>query len=290
MSAAILDGLQTSRDIKAEVARGCEAFARTTGAAPRLDVVLVGEDPASQTYVRMKNKACLKAGMASQVHALPADASQQQVADLVRSLGTDSAVHGIMVQHPVPGHLNEQEILDAVPAAKDVDGISTESLGRLMTGRAGFRSCTPKGILTLMDRYSVPIQGRRAVVIGRSIILGKPVALLLLERHATVTICHSRTTDLPDICRQADILVAAVGKPEFVKADWVKPGACVMDAGYNKVEGRDRDVGDVEFDGAAERAGFITPVPGGVGPMTIAMLMQNTLEAARALAGLKDKD
>ncbi len=256
-------------------------FTAATGAVPRLDVVLVGDDPASVTYVGMKKRAAETAGMRSETHRLPGDASQEDVAALVRSLNADPAVHGILVQHPVPRHLDEQAILDEVSPGKDVDGISSLSLGRLLTGVQCFRPCTPLGIIRLLDEYGVDPHGKRAVVIGRSIILGKPAALLLLERHATVTVCHSRTENLPDICREADILVAAVGRPEMVRGDWVKPGACVIDAGYNRVPGRDRDVGDVHFEEASAVAGWITPVPGGVGPMTIAMLLQNTLEAAR---------
>ncbi len=286
--ATLLDGSATAREIRAEIAAQCQHLERETGVRPRLDVILVGEDPASVTYVRMKQKACAAAGMGSEIHALPPDASQTQVLDLVANLNNNIHVHGVLVQHPVPAHLNEQEILDAVHPAKDVDGISSESLGRLLTGIRGFRPCTPKGIVRLLDRYGVPLKGKTAVVIGRSIILGKPAALLLIERHATVTICHSRTQNLDEICRSADILVAAIGKAEFVKGGWVKPGACVVDAGYNRVGGKEHDVGDVDFAAASERAAWITPVPGGVGPMTIAMLMENTIEAARLAAGVRD--
>lgn len=283
--ATVLDGTATARAIREELATQCAAIEQHTGVRPRLDVILVGEDPASVTYVRMKQKACTAAGMGSEIHALPTESTQQQVLDLIAKLNKDDQVHGILVQHPVPKHLNEQEILDSVSAAKDVDGISSESMGRLLTGIEGFRPCTPKGIMRLLDRYEVPLKGKTAVVVGRSIILGKPAALLLLERHATITICHSRTVDLENICRTADILVAAVGKPEFVGGEWIKPGACVIDAGYNRVEGKDHDVGDVDYEQASERAAWITPVPGGVGPMTIAMLMENTVQAAK-LAGV----
>lgn len=285
LSAIILDGSATARKIREELAARTAELSRTAGVVPRLDVVLVGDDPASVTYVGMKKRAAEAAGMRSETHRLSADATQEQVLELVRSLNADPGVHGILVQHPVPRHLDEQAILDEVSPEKDVDGISSLSLGRLLTGLPSFRPCTPLGIIRLLDDYGVEIQGRRAVVVGRSIILGKPAALLLLERHATVTVCHSRTQDLPAICREADILVAAVGKAEMIRGDWIRPGACVIDAGYNRVPGRDRDVGDVHYEEASAVAGWITPVPGGVGPMTIAMLLQNTLEAAWVQAG-----
>ncbi len=286
MSAIILDGSATARKIREELTAQTAELTSSTGVVPRLDVVLVGDDPASVTYVGMKKRAAEAAGMRSETHRLSADATQEQVLELVRSLNADPGVHGILVQHPVPRHLDEQAILDAVSPEKDVDGISSLSLGRLLTGLPSFRPCTPLGIIRLLDEYGVEIQGRRAVVVGRSIILGKPAGLLLLERHATVTVCHSRTQDLPAICCEADILVAAVGKAEMIRGDWIKPGACVIDAGYNRLPGRDRDVGDVRYEEASAVAGRITPVPGGVGPMTIAMLLQNTLEAARLQAGV----
>ncbi len=285
LSAIILDGSATARKMREELAAQTAELSSSTGVVPRLDVVLVGDDPASVTYVGMKKRAAEAAGMRSETHRLSADATQEQVLELVRSLNADPGVHGILVQHPVPRHLDEQAILDEVSLEKDVDGISSLSLGRLLTGLPSFRPCTPLGIIRLLDEYGVEIQGRRAVVVGRSIILGKPAALLLLERHATVTVCHSRTQDLPAICREADILVAAVGRAEMIRGDWIRPGACVIDAGYNRVPGRDRDVGDVHYEEASAVAGWITPVPGGVGPMTIAMLLQNTLEAARLQAG-----
>lgn len=285
LSAIILDGSATARKIREELAAQTAELSSSAGVVPRLDVVLVGDDPASVTYVGMKKRAAEAAGMRSETHRLSADATQEQVLELVRSLNADPGVHGILVQHPVPRHLDEQAILDEVSPEKDVDGISSLSLGRLLTGLPSFRPCTPLGIVRLLDEYGVEIQGRRAVVVGRSIILGKPAALLLLERNATVMVCHSRTQDLPAICREADILVAAVGRAEMIRGDWIRPGACVIDAGYNRVPGRDRDVGDVHYEEASAVAGWITPVPGGVGPMTIAMLLQNTLEAARLQAG-----
>lgn len=288
MPAQILDGLATARQIREEIKAELEQFTARTGVTPHLAVVIVGEDPASQVYVNMKKKAALSAGMLSTVHELPENSSQEQVMDIVKQLSTDPNIHGVMVQHPVPKHLNEQEILDAVAPEKDVDGISRYSLGSLMTGDPMFVAATPAGIIELLDRYNIPIQGRHAVIVGRSIILGKPVALLLLNRHATITVCHTRTRDLGEITRQADILVAAVGKPEMITGDMIKEGAVVIDAGYNKVEGRDKDVGDVEFEAASVKASWITPVPGGVGPMTIAMLLLNTMKAARRSAGIME--
>ncbi len=284
LAAKILDGLATSKQIREELAERVEALKREKGVTPRLSVILVGEDPASVTYTRMKKKACEKAGMVSDLIELPTDSTQESVKDVIKKLNDDPTVHGIMVQHPVPSHLDELDILSTVSVDKDVDGISALSLGRLVLGTADFLSCTPLGIVTLMEKYDLPFKGKEAVVVGRSIILGKPVALALLERHATVTICHSRTQDLPGVVGRADILVAAIGKPEFIKGDWVKEGAVVIDAGYNKVEGAEHDVGDVEYEAAAERASYITPVPGGVGPMTIAMLLSQTVKSAERVA------
>lgn len=280
MAARILDGSATAKAIRAELAEQVAKLKAERGITPRLAVILVGEDPASVTYTRMKKKACEAAGMLSDLIELPSDSTQEQVKDVIRKLNADKSVHGILVQHPVPKHLDELDILSTVMVEKDVDGISALSLGKLVLGTADYISCTPQGIVTLLDKYDIPIKGKEAVVVGRSIILGKPAALALLERHATVTICHSRTEDLPNVVRRADILVAAIGKAEFIKGDWIKPGAVVVDAGYNRVEGRDKDVGDVEFEAAAERASWITPVPGGVGPMTIAMLLAQTVKGA----------
>lgn len=285
MSAAILDGSALAKKIRAELAERSARLEQERGIKPRLSVILVGEDPASVTYTRMKKKACEAAGMLSDLIELPADSTQEQVKAVIADLNADRTVHGILVQHPVPKHLDELDILSTVAVEKDVDGISAQSLGRLVLGTADYVACTPLGIVTLMEHYGIEIKGKEAVVIGRSIILGKPAALALLERHATVTICHSRTQDLPGVVGRADIVVAAIGKAEFIKGDWIKPGAVVVDAGYNKVEGRDKDVGDVEYDAAAERASYITPVPGGVGPMTIAMLLAQTVKAADKYGG-----
>ncbi len=286
MTAQILDGAAVAKQTRAELAVRVERLKAQAGITPRLAVILVGEDPASVTYTRMKKKACESTGMISDLIELPADSTQQHVKDVINGLNNDSSVHGILVQHPVPSHLDELDILSTVAIEKDVDGISATSLGRLVLGTADYVSCTPLGIVTLLEHYDIPIKGKEAVVVGRSIILGKPAALALLERHATVTICHSRTQDLAAVVGRADILVAAIGKPEFIKGDWVKPGAVVVDAGYNSVPGRDKDVGDVEFDAAAERASWITPVPGGVGPMTIAMLLAQTVKSAEKMAGI----
>lgn len=280
MSAQLLDGQQTAKIIRGEIKERVVAIKRDRGITPKLAAVLVGADPASEAYVGMKGKACEWVGMDSETYRLPADSTQAEVESLIDRLNADRSVHGILVQHPVPKRLDETAILARVVPEKDVDGISRSSLGALITGERAFVSCTPLGIIELLDRYNIPIHGKRAVVVGRSIILGKPVALLLLNRHATVTICHSRTADLSSVTREADILVAAVGSAELIKGDMIKPGAVVIDAGYNRVEGREGDVGDVEFGPAREVASFITPVPGGVGPMTIAMLLRNTLDAA----------
>lgn len=280
MSAQILDGQKTARDIRAQISQRVAALKAAKGVAPRLAAMLVGDNPASEAYIGMKEKACGWVGIESETHRLPDTATQEEVESLVHRLNADPRVHGILIQHPLPRHLDETRALSLLAPNKDVDGISRASLGALITGEEAFISCTPLGILELLDRYQIPIEGRRAVVVGRSIILGKPVALLLLNRHATVTICHSRTRDLPSVIREADILVAAVGHAEMITGAMIKPGAVVIDAGYNRVAGRRGDVGDVHFESAREVASWITPVPGGVGPMTIAMLLQNTLLAA----------
>ncbi|HZO88243.1 MAG TPA: bifunctional methylenetetrahydrofolate dehydrogenase/methenyltetrahydrofolate cyclohydrolase FolD [Chthonomonadaceae bacterium] len=283
--ALLLDGTATARAIRAEVAEGVKQRKAAGGPTPHLAAVLIGNNPASETYVAMKQKACKWVGMESSIHRLGQDATQVEAEELVERLNADPAISGILVQHPLPKHLHEPAVLDRVSPAKDVDGISRMSLGGLINGEPAFPSCTPAGIIELMDRYGLPIEGKSAVVVGRSIILGKPVAMLLLNRNATVTICHSRTPNLAEVTRRADILVAAVGRAELIKGDMIKPGAVVIDAGYNRVEGRAGDVGDVEFETAARVASYITPVPGGVGPMTIAMLLRNTLHAAHGQIG-----
>ena len=281
MNAQILDGLALSRLIRAELKERVNAL-RRSGVQPRLDVLLAAGDPASVTYVRMKRKWCEEAGIAGQVFEVSDKTTQRELIDKIETLNSDPDVHGVLIQHPLPKHLDEQEALMALGPAKDVDGITPQSLGRLVADMPGFRCATPLGIMKLLDHYKIPLKGKRAVVIGRSVILGKPAALMLLQRHCTVTIAHSRTEDLPGLCREADILVAAVGRAEMVKGDWLNAGVVIVDAGYNRVEGRRGDVGDVEFDSAKEAASWITPVPGGVGPMTVASLLCNAVEAAEA--------
>lgn len=280
--AKLLDGTATSRAIRAEITTAVKALKAEKGLTPHLAAVLIGANAASETYVSMKQKACGWVGMASSIHRLPETATQQEAEDLVQRLNEDPQVSGILVQHPIPHTLHEPAVLDRVSPEKDVDGISRLSLGALVNGEPAFPSCTPAGIMELLDRYNLSVEGRDAVVVGRSIILGKPVAMMLLNRNATVTICHSRTPDLAAWTRRADLLVAAVGRAELINGDMLKPGAIVVDAGYNSVEGRSGDVGDVEFESAARVASYITPVPGGVGPMTIAILLRNTLQAAVA--------
>lgn len=276
----VIDGKAVAATVRTEV-RTQVARLVERGITPGLATVLVGDDPASQVYVRNKQKACEDVGMRSFGHRLPADTTQAALLALVRSLGDDPAVHGILVQLPLPSHLDPQAVIEALPPSKDVDGLHPLNQGRLMAGLPGFRPCTPLGVMRLLDEAKVPLQGANAVVVGRSLLVGKPVALLLLERHATVTVCHSRTRDLAAVVGGADILVAAVGVAGLVRGAWIRPGAAVIDVGMNR--GADgRLCGDVEYAAAAERAGCITPVPGGVGPMTIAMLLANTVTGAAA--------
>ena len=281
MSAQILDGKALSKNLRDELKARVDRL-RAKGVVPRLDVLVAAQDPSSLAYVNMKHKWAEAAGMVGESYHVDESWSQAQLIDKIRELNADPAVHGVLIQHPLPKHLDEDEALLALGAEKDVDGITPQSLGRLVADLPGFRCATPLGITKIMDFYEVECKGKRAVVIGRSVILGKPMALMLLQRHATVTIAHSRTEDLPALCREADILVAAVGRAEMVKGDWIKAGAVVIDAGYNKVEGRSGDVGDVEYSTASEIASWITPVPGGVGPMTVASLLANCVEAAEA--------
>jgi methylenetetrahydrofolate dehydrogenase (NADP+)/methenyltetrahydrofolate cyclohydrolase len=285
-SLKILDGTETAKKIRAEIAAATKRLTEVTGVIPVLAAVLAGDDPASQTYVQMKERASTRAGMSSRTYPFPNTATQAEVADCLAGLNADPAVHGILVQHPLPKHMDEPAILSMLAPEKDVDGIAPISLGRLVAGMEGFHSCTPAGMIELMRRYGLPIAGKHAVVVGRSVILGKPLALLLLAENATVTVCHSRTENLAEITRQADILCACVGRAEMITGDMIKPGAVVLDAGYNRVPGRGHDVGDVDFTSASEVVSAITPVPGGVGPMTIAMLLQNTLFAAQRAAGV----
>ncbi len=281
----LLDGTATAKTIRAEVAAGAKHLTATTGVVPVLAAILAGDDPASATYVQMKERACARAGIGSRTYPFSNTASQADVEACLAELNSDPAVHGILIQHPLPKHMDEPAILSQLAPEKDVDGIAPISLGRLVAGMDSFHSCTPAGMIELLKRYGLPIAGKHAVVVGRSVILGKPLALLLLAENATVTVCHSRTENLAEITRQADILCACVGKAEMITAEMIKPGAVVLDAGYNRVPGRSHDVGDVDYEGAGQVASAITPVPGGVGPMTIAMLLRNTLTAAQRAAG-----
>lgn len=282
MAAEILDGLTLSKQIRAELKVRVAAL-RERGIIPRLDVIVAGQDPASLAYVRMKRKWAEAAGMAGESYTVTPETTQTELIAAIRAANENPLVHGVLIQHPLPKPLDENQALLTLGAEKDVDGITPQSLGRLVADLPGFRCATPLGITKILRHYQIPVEGKRAVVIGRSVILGKPMALMLLQMNATVTIAHSRTQNLPDLCRDADILVAAVGRPEFVRGDWIKPGAVVIDAGYNKVEGRTHDVGDVDFESARERASWITPVPGGVGPMTVTSLLSNAVEAAEAV-------
>ena len=287
MSANIIDGKQIGQEIRDEVKAAVETRLEKGLSAPGLATVLVGENPASQVYVRNKQKACAEVGINSFGYKLPEDATQEEVETLVQKLNADPAVNGILVQLPLPHHLDEEKVLSAIDLNKDVDGFHPVNIGRLaQKGREPvFIPCTPAGCMVLLEKAGAQLSGANAVVLGRSNIVGMPVALLLVKANATVTICHSRTRDLPSVVRQADVLVVAIGQPEFVKQEWVKPGAIVIDVGINQKEDASakkgyRLVGDVAFDEVAEVAGAITPVPGGVGPMTIAMLLKNTLHAA----------
>ena len=277
MAATLIDGRAVAKALKEEIAQRTQAMI-AQGVTPHLAFVLVGEDPASQVYVRNKENGCIKAGIRSTVIRLEEDCTQQELEETVKRLNADASVDGILVQLPLPKHLNEASVLRLIDPDKDVDGFHAMNSGRLMNGQPGFVPCTPLGVMKLLEAYGIDPAGKHAVVIGRSNIVGKPMAMLLLRANATVTICHSRTQNLADITRQADILVAAVGRANFVTADMVKPGAAVIDVGINRVDGK--IVGDVDFDAVSGVAGYITPVPGGVGQMTIAMLLANTLDAA----------
>jgi methylenetetrahydrofolate dehydrogenase (NADP+)/methenyltetrahydrofolate cyclohydrolase len=289
MSAARIDGKAFAQGLRERVAAGVAAFVAATGRKPGLAVVLVGEDPASQVYVRAKGKATREVGMESFEHRLPDTTGQAELIGLVQSLNADERVDGILVQLPLPAQIDEAAVIAAIDPAKDVDGFTTGNAGRLAVGAEAMVPCTPLGCLLLLKDRLGDLAGLEAVVIGRSNIVGKPMAQLLLRESCTVTIAHSRTRDLPAVVRRADIVVAAVGRPEMVKGDWLKPGAIVIDVGINRLpagEGKTRLVGDVDHESASAVAGAITPVPGGVGPMTIAVLLRNTLVAAHRRAGL----
>lgn len=275
----LIDGKAVAASIRSELAIRSEKFEAIYGRRPGLAVILVGNDPASQVYVRNKIKGCQEAGIRSFSHHLSEDAAQEQVISLVKSLANDDAVDGILVQLPLPKHLNVDQILRTIPAKKDADGFSEMNMGLLAQNRKGTVACTPLGIMELLKRYEIPVRGKNAVVVGRSNIVGRPMALLLLNADATVTVCHSRTQNLREECARADILIAAVGRAKLIKADMVKEGAVVIDVGMNRDE-KGNLCGDVDFDAVIDKVSFITPVPGGVGPMTIAMLLRNTCDAA----------
>jgi len=280
-TAGLMNGTPLADQIFARTTGRAADFSARTGSQPCLATVIVGDDAASVTYVRMKENRSRRVGIDSRHTSLPADATTAEVVAAITRLSEDGGVHGILLQHPSPPQVDEPAAFEAIAPGKDVDGVTMHSFAALALGRPGFVACTPGGILRLLDAYDVELSGARAVVIGRSPILGKPVGMLLLGRDATLTYCHSKTRDLPSIVRTADILVAAVGRPRFVRGDWLQSGAVVIDAGYNP-----GNVGDVDFDEALERASLITPVPGGVGPMTIALLMEQTVDAAFQQAGL----
>lgn len=297
MAAKVIDGKQVAAEVVETVKSATKDLIDKTGVVPGIAVVIVGEDPASQVYVRSKGKKATDCGFHSETYTLAADTSEAELLERVEALNNDPKIHGILVQLPLPGHIDEGKVIQAISPAKDVDGFHFINVGMLGTGEVdrAFIPCTPAGSMVLIRRAlgKADLSGLTAVVVGRSNIVGKPMANLLLAANATVTIAHSRTPDLPALARSADILVAAVGRPEMITGDWVKPGACVIDVGINRIdapekgEGKSRLVGDVEYAGAAEKAGSITPVPGGVGPMTIAMLMANTLASACREAGVE---
>lgn len=276
--ATIIDGVKLAAEVRERAAQTVKEL-QAEGVTPCLAVVLVGDDPASASYVRMKERDCAEVGIESRDHRLPADTTQQELDALIDALNSDEAVHGILVQMPLPAHLDPESVIARIAPAKDVDGFHPESLGRLVRGLDGFRACTPAGVMEMLRAYDIDPTGMNAVVVGRSTIVGKPMALLLLEANATVTVCHSRTRDLAAVCRGADLLVAAIGRPKMIDASYVKPGAVVIDVGINRTD--EGMVGDVDFAAVESIASAITPVPGGVGPMTRALLMVNTVAATR---------
>ncbi|MFW6028172.1 MAG: bifunctional 5,10-methylenetetrahydrofolate dehydrogenase/5,10-methenyltetrahydrofolate cyclohydrolase [bacterium] len=277
-TATLIDGKRVAEQLREQTAARVQKIKDATGVTPCLATVLVGEDPASEKYVAMKGRMCDKLGMTSIKVNLPAETTTDQLITKITELADDASVHGILLQHPVPKQIDERAGFEAIPPEKDVDGVTFHSFGTMWYGLPGWESCTPGGIIKLLDAYDVEIEGKHAVVVGRSAILGKPMAGLLLNRNATVTVCHSRTRNLPDVVREADIVIAAVGKAHFIQGDWIKEGAVVIDAGFNP--GPNGNVGDADFDSCSDRASLITPVPGGVGPMTIAMLVDQTSQAA----------
>jgi methylenetetrahydrofolate dehydrogenase (NADP+)/methenyltetrahydrofolate cyclohydrolase len=285
MSAELIDGKKVAADIRAKLKTEIDEL-KSKGIHPGLAVVLVGENPASKKYVASKEKACTEIGIASFSHKIPETTTQDELIKLIDDLNNDPKVHGILVQLPLPKALDEKEVMNRISPAKDVDGFGPEALGKLVLDETGFVPCTPHGAIKMLEAYNIDPKGKHAVVVGRSVIVGKPLALLLLRKHATVTIAHSRTPDLKDVCLKADILCVAVGKAKMITGDMVKEGAAIIDIGIN-VTPEGKIVGDVDFEAAKERASYITPVPGGAGPMTIAMLMYNTVQAAKMAAGIK---
>lgn len=281
--AEIIDGKAVSAKVRAQIKTDSEEFEKSTGIKPGLAVIIVGEDPASKIYVRNKAKACEEVGFYSEVYELPEDTTERALLDLVHSLNHNNLIHGILVQSPLPKHLDEALIVNNISPEKDVDAFHPENVGRIMIGEYSFLPCTPAGIMELMAQYKIDISGKDCVVIGRSNIVGKPMAMLLLHANGTVTVCHSRTADLAQHTKRADIVVVAVGKPKFLKGDMIKDGAVVIDVGMDRDE-NGKLCGDADFESCAQKASYITPVPGGVGPMTITMLMKNTLTAARMYA------
>ncbi len=278
--AIIIDGKKTSADIKAEIAAETAEFIKASGVTPGLAVVIVGNDPASEVYVRNKCRACEAVGFHSEKYELSGDSTEEELMALIDKLNDDKNIHGILVQLPLPKHMDVEKVLLRIKPEKDVDAFHPYNTGKIMQGKYDFLPCTPAGVMELLARYNVEIKGKNCVVIGRSDIVGKPMSMLLLHKDGTVTVCHSRTVDLPEVCRRADIIVAAVGRPNFVTADMVKEGAVVIDVGINRLPDG-KLCGDVAYDEVEKKASAITPVPGGVGPMTIAMLMRNTLTAAQ---------
>jgi len=285
MSAQLIDGKKVSADIREGLKKDIAAV-KAKGIDPCLAVVLVGENPASKKYVSSKEKTCAELGIISIAHKIPETTTQEDLLKLVDDLNNDKKVHGILIQLPLPKGLDEKQVMHRIAPEKDVDGFGPQSLGKLLLDEKGFLPCTPYGAIKMLDAYGIDPSGKHAVILGRSVIVGKPLAMLLLRKNATVTICHSKTRNLKEECLRADILCVAIGKPKFVKGDWIRQGAAVVDVGINVSEDG-KLVGDVDFEAAAERAGYITPVPGGVGPMTIAMLMYNTVQAAKVAAGIK---
>jgi len=279
--AEIIDGKKVSEHIRSQIAEGVEKLKQETGITPGLAAVLVGDDPASEIYVRNKRGACSNAGIYSEEHKLPLETTEEELLTLVDKLNNDPKIHGILVQLPLPDHINVTRVLRAVSPLKDVDGFHPYNVGLLVEGNPRFIPCTPHGIIKMLEFYNIDISGKQVVVVGRSNIVGKPVSMLLLHRHATVTVCHSRTKPLDEVTRRADILVAAIGRANFITADMVKEGAVVVDVGINRNE-EGKLTGDVDFEAVSQKASYITPVPGGVGPMTISMLLWNTLESAKS--------